>query len=50
MAGFEPKKAKYMYFKVPSEFDNFNDSQIDEFAEAIWIDYTNVKEANGGGE
>ena len=47
MTDIEPKKPKRIYVKVPLDFDTFDESQIDEFAEVMWNCFVNANEAEG---
>ena len=47
MAENETNKAKHMYFKMPSQSEIFDDSQLREWAEEIWKDFVGTQISKG---
>ena len=49
MAPKKPTQSQPMYFKIPKEFGEFSDAQIQELTKAIWTEFMKSQETKEDG-
>lgn len=49
MSPDDPASAKREYFEIPVGFENFDNSQIEEFSSRIYDDFIKPRERKSGG-